>query len=640
MLSLTLQLPQTVLALAERRLQLLTEADRSVLTMAAVLGPEFSFALLEKVTQLDEDTLLDTIDRLLSARLVEELPVRAGEDYYRFVQEALRQALLSTISRRRIRRLHLRTGEAIEEIFDSREERVWPEMAYHFAEAGNVDKAVKYFIRTGDEAARVYANAEAAVYYGQALGLIETGAEAADTEQLIKLYSKQGRSLELDNQHTDAVQHYQQMRDDGLRRKDNQLQIAALIALAAIYATPTPVRNLEQAEKLADQALALARAEGDCEAEAKALWTLILVYKFTDRYQQAVDVGQQSIAIARAHNLTEQLAFSLNDVAWAYQALGHPTVTDRVLEEARELWRDLKNLPMLADNLASSASQQFLRGNFEMSEQLTDETIKLSRSINNDWNLTQGLMALGHLNMMRGDISLAIENLTKSYELSDQGGWALPRVTSRAELGWLYGFMGNIERGLALCEEAREKAVDVLDDMRAYPVSLMAKLYLMQGNLAAANHAIIDSRQVVDPQVFNLAAIWLGLAETDLYLARQEYEQAQATIDTLINRLVELAIGAFIDHALYQKSQVLVALGRTDQAKTQLQEAKQIAEPRLSRYTLMFINYLLGQLETDADRAAELRQQARILAHYIADHAPAELKQSFLQLPSVKPIIA
>jgi tetratricopeptide (TPR) repeat protein len=247
-------------------------------------------------------------------------------------------------------------------------------------------------------------------------------------------------------------------------------------------------------------------------------------------------------------------------------------------------------------------------------------------------------MALGHLNMMRGDISQAIENLTKSYELSDRGGWALPRVTSRAELGWLYGFMGNIERGLALCQEAREKAVDVLDDMRAYPVSLMAKLYLMQGNLAAAKQAIIDSRQVVDPQDFNLAAIWLGLAETDLYLAKQEYEQAQATIDTLIDRLAELAIGAFMDHALYQKSQVLAALGRTDQAKTHLQEAKQIAEPRLSRYTLMFVNHLLGQLETDADRAAELQQQASTLAHYLVDHAPTELKQSFLRLPDVQAI--
>jgi predicted ATPase len=104
-----------VLALAEGRLQLLAAEDRSALT-AAVLGPEFSFGLLAQVTQLDEDTLLDTIDRLLAARLIVELPLQGKEDRYRFTQEALRQALLNTVSQRRLRSLHRRAGEAMESL--------------------------------------------------------------------------------------------------------------------------------------------------------------------------------------------------------------------------------------------------------------------------------------------------------------------------------------------------------------------------------------------------------------------------------------------------------------------------------------------------------------------------------------------
>ena len=75
-----LQLPQNVLDLAKRRLQLLADEDRAILTTAAILGPEFSFALLETVTKLDEDDLLDVVERLLIARLIEELPLKDGED--------------------------------------------------------------------------------------------------------------------------------------------------------------------------------------------------------------------------------------------------------------------------------------------------------------------------------------------------------------------------------------------------------------------------------------------------------------------------------------------------------------------------------------------------------------------------------
>ena len=40
--------------------------------------------MLQTVTKLDEDPLLDAIDRLLAARLIEELPLQDGDDFYSF----------------------------------------------------------------------------------------------------------------------------------------------------------------------------------------------------------------------------------------------------------------------------------------------------------------------------------------------------------------------------------------------------------------------------------------------------------------------------------------------------------------------------------------------------------------------------
>jgi oligopeptide transport system substrate-binding protein len=203
----TLQLPQNVLAVAERRLALLAVEDRSILTSAAVVGPEFEFALLQRLTKLDEDTLLDAIDRLLAGHLIEELPLRAGEDRYRFAQEALRQALLKTISRRRRRTLHRRVGAIIEAITDTNVPGNWPALAYHFVQGGVGEKAVTYLLQAGDRARGLYAHHEAIGFYQQALTFLK---EQDKYEQAARTQMKLGLTYHNAFDFRQARQAYQE----------------------------------------------------------------------------------------------------------------------------------------------------------------------------------------------------------------------------------------------------------------------------------------------------------------------------------------------------------------------------------------------------------------------------------------------
>ena len=47
------------------------------------------------------------------------------------------------------------------------------EFASHFLEGGDKDKALDYFLKAGEKAAKVYANSEAASYFQSALRLLE-----------------------------------------------------------------------------------------------------------------------------------------------------------------------------------------------------------------------------------------------------------------------------------------------------------------------------------------------------------------------------------------------------------------------------------------------------------------------------------
>lgn len=641
----TLPLPQNVLALAERRLALLSTEDRPILTTAAVLGPEFSFSLLQTVSQLDEDHLLDAIDRLLAARLIDELPLQNGEDRYRFSQEALRQALLNTLSQRRKRQLHKRTSNAMQSLFDTTKPRTWPILAYHFTHAGEFDQALKYCLLAGDAAAKAYANAEAVVHYRHALTVIDVSGrnDILNEVQLRDLHINLGRNLELNGKYEEALQVYQSLEALGQEQSNCMLELAALLAQTTIRVTPTPVNDQTQGEPLAQRALELAKQLDDPEAEAKAYWNLLLVFRDTERYDQALAYANQAIAICQQHDLQEQMAYVINDLAWVYLGLDRVDDMNTTLEQARQLWRQLDNKPMLADNLGASASQKYLFGDFQQSLEMAEESYQISQSINNFWNLANSQWAMAHIYMEYGQFGRAIELLESAIKLSDEAGWVFGQVTSRADLGIVYGMLGDTERGLEVARSTYVKAKGLPSDIRLYALGAMAQLSVFAGDVAQAETILAESAELIDPDNnSNFGLIWIKLAEAQVRRVQANYQAAVAIVDQFVELLDKLKFQSFKPDGLLIKGQALAADNQIDAARDTLTQARTLAETLGSRYKLMKILVALVQLETQQGHlttADNLRQEASLIAHDIAVHTPTDLRPFFLNIPQVKNIL-
>jgi len=84
------------------------------------------------------------------------------------------------------------------------------------------------------------------------------------------------------------------------------------------------------------------------------------------------------LAIAREIDLREQLAYTLNDLQGSYFATAQLDRAQAALAEAQELWRELGNMPMLADNLVSTATNDYLSGEYEQALALAEETLQIS----------------------------------------------------------------------------------------------------------------------------------------------------------------------------------------------------------------------------------------------------------------------
>src|SRR6185369_8754435 len=105
--------------------------------------------------------------------------------------------------------------------------------------------------------------------------------------------------------------------------------------------------------------------------------------------------GEQSLEIARTLDNRERLAFILNDIARSYMTNGLSEKGSAANLEARALWQELGNLPMLADNLSTYAEYLFFGGEYARALSIAREAYDMAKSSHNIWGQTFCLMILG-----------------------------------------------------------------------------------------------------------------------------------------------------------------------------------------------------------------------------------------------------
>ena len=153
-----------------RRVRHLNPDEQTLLRQASVLGQGFRFDDLQAMSGLSEWEVLGYLDVALERQLVQEAPGRA---VFRFCHPEIQDVLYVDLGARQRRLLHRQVGEAIELRAEHEPGRFVEELAHHFSEAGEVEKAVTYNIQAARWAEVVYANGAALLGYTQALEMLD-----------------------------------------------------------------------------------------------------------------------------------------------------------------------------------------------------------------------------------------------------------------------------------------------------------------------------------------------------------------------------------------------------------------------------------------------------------------------------------
>jgi class 3 adenylate cyclase/tetratricopeptide (TPR) repeat protein len=164
------EIPDNLQSLLAARMDRLEESTRATLQIASVIGRSFYRRVLQLVDEASQD-LDKHLGALIRLDMIRE-SARVPELEYAFRNPLTQEAVYKTILHKRRRAFHRRVGQAMEMLFPNRLEGLAGLLAYHFAQAGDRDKAITYARHAAQQAVAVYAYDDAIQNLRKAIALI------------------------------------------------------------------------------------------------------------------------------------------------------------------------------------------------------------------------------------------------------------------------------------------------------------------------------------------------------------------------------------------------------------------------------------------------------------------------------------
>jgi hypothetical protein len=188
-------IPPTLQQSLAARLDRLGEA-REAAQIGAVLGRDFTYALLRAVGGVDDPALQSALDRLTEADLL--IAEGAGQEAnYRFKHALIQDAAYDSLLKSRRQALHRRAAEFLRD--EPERAAAEPEViAHHFTEAGLDDLAIEWWGKAGDQALRRSAFQEAIAHLSRAIAMAnkaDGGRADSRSGQRQRLHAAYGNAL-------------------------------------------------------------------------------------------------------------------------------------------------------------------------------------------------------------------------------------------------------------------------------------------------------------------------------------------------------------------------------------------------------------------------------------------------------------
>src|ERR1019366_4883292 len=421
-----LDVPVSVRSMIEKKVGLLSDAQRLALQYASIEGEVFTSTVLAVLLEADELDLEERLDvlgklhRLIHAEGEGELPDGSVATIYRFTHALYQNFLYDQLLSKRRVLLHRRAGETLERVYAGQHARVAGALATHFERGRDFVKAIAFLIQAGDTALSRYANGEAVSLFSHGRDLVNKLPEGQQAERRVVLLEKRALAQRALGLLKEGSEDYRAMREVCRIAGDLEGECRALLGICHVATNARDVTSMEQY----------------CP-EARAL---------------AERIGNQAL-MAEADN------------AWAVYRMvsGELAEAEAAYERSIPMARSLKHRPALIIGLAYSGILRFWRSDYAGAERENVEASQLAAAARDGFHLPLSLSYLGLTLANRGRISEAMASMQEGLDMARRNNNAVALSRIPNGIGWVSREIGDLRTAI----EFNEGCVEVSRRTRA-----------------------------------------------------------------------------------------------------------------------------------------------------------------------------
>jgi DNA-binding SARP family transcriptional activator len=453
-----LAIPERVREIVGRRLERLSDRGQALSAVAAVIGREFEFSLLQRAAGLGEEETAVGVEELVRRGVI-----HGRGEHFDFTHDRIREVARARILAPRRKLIHRRVAEAIEALYAADLDTHALALGLHYRDAEMWDPAARYLGNAGFAARERAANREAVACFDEAL------------RSLANLPEARGRSERV----IDTLLHKE----------------TALMGLGEFRQSLDGLREAE----------GLARGLGDRRRLGRVFGRFAYNLGSLGDLDGATDNAHRARAIAidladsRSH-------FSSNVVrARALYARGDYREAMEAVRENDALalgapagpigagdWPSVQELPAGQDrihNLSFTRIWGVLAlaelGEFAEAIRRSDEALRVSAAELGRHGDVWAHLGVGRLYLVKGDLSRAIEVLEQGLPMCEVGGdLAVYFSRTATSLGGAYALAGRLEEAVAILERADRHAGSIgFAYGHALVVATLGEAKLLRGHI-------------------------------------------------------------------------------------------------------------------------------------------------------------
>jgi len=485
------KVPPTIQDIIAARVDRLAASPKVALQGAAVIGRRFGVSLLSQVVEVPPDETAPELRELHASDFI--FPSATDPELmYSFKHALTQDVVYAGLLERRRRQYHRAAGRGLEQLYAGHIDDVVELLVYHFARSGDDDKAVDYGLAAAEKAQRRWAHTEALAFFEETLKRLSAMPDTeANRLRRIDVVVKQAELMFALGRHAEHVAALVAVRElvdaaDAPRRAAWYYWTGFLHSLTGAR----PDISIDYCRS----AVQIAEEAGLEEIRAAANSCLGQVYAYAGRLREALDAGEQALAVFEARK----------NIWWT----------------CRTLWGlSLTAIPM---------------GDWPRSREYCRRALAYGQAVNDRRLLVVGWWRSGWTDIQRGDAHAGIDSCQKALDLLPA---PYDAAMTRAAMGYGLVKLGKAEEGIAMLSEAvdwfgRSK----LTFTRAWYAIWLADSHLLCGDAASAlglaEEVLAKSRDSGYRYFEGLAERLLGTAllGTDRAAAARHLESALALL--------------------------------------------------------------------------------------------------------------